>query len=59
MEEQKGIGVDLAIASKEMIEALISESGEPSLFEEVLKANTRRHDVLKLLTEKPLHPLKT
>ena len=26
MEEQKGIGVDLSIASKEMIEALISES---------------------------------
>jgi len=56
MEEQKGIGVDLAIASKEMIEALISESGEPSLFEEVLKANTQRHDILKVLAESPYTP---
>ncbi|MDP3259764.1 MAG: hypothetical protein Q8M34_04155 [Thermodesulfovibrionales bacterium] len=56
MEEQKGIGVDLSIASKEMIEALISESGEPSLFEEVLKANTRRHDILRLLAESPYTP---
>lgn len=56
MEEQKGIGVDLSIASKEMIEALISESGEPSLFEEVLKANTQRHDILMLLAESPYTP---
>lgn len=56
MEEQKGIGVDLAIASKEMIEALISESGEPSLFEEVLKANTQRQDILRLLAESPYTP---
>jgi hypothetical protein len=56
MEEQKGIGVDLAIASKEMIEALISESGEPSLFEEILKANTQRHDILRLLAESPYTP---
>ena len=56
MEEQKSLGVDLSIASKEMIEALISESGEPSLFEEVLKANTRRHDILRLLAESPYTP---
>ncbi len=56
MEEQKGIGVDLSIASKEMIEALISESGEPSLFEEILKANTQRHDILRLLAESPYTP---
>lgn len=56
MEEQKGIGVDLSIASKEMIEALISESGEPSLFDEVLKANTQRHDILRLLAESPYTP---
>ena len=56
MEEQKGIGVDLSIASKEMIEALISESGEPSLFEEVLKANIQRHDILKVLAESPYTP---
>lgn len=56
MEEQKGIGVDLSIASKEMIEALISESGEPSLFEEVLKANIQRHDILRVLAESPYTP---
>lgn len=56
MEEQKGIGVDLSIASKEMIEALISESGETAIFEEVLKANTQRHDILRLLAESPYTP---
>ncbi|MCG2814221.1 MAG: hypothetical protein L6245_06020, partial [Thermodesulfovibrionales bacterium] len=56
MEEQKGIGVDLSIASKEMIEALISESGETAIFEEVLKANTQRHDIIRLLLESPYTP---
>jgi len=56
MEEQKAIGIDLSIASREMIEALISESGEPSLFEEILKANTLRHDILRLLVESPYAP---
>ncbi len=56
MEEQKGIGVDLSIASKEIIEALISESGETAIFEEVLKANTQRHDILRLLAESPYTP---
>ncbi len=56
MEEQKGIGVDLSIASKEIIEALISESGETAIFEEVLKANTQRHDILRLLAESPYPP---
>ncbi|RJQ42118.1 MAG: hypothetical protein C4550_00330 [Nitrospiraceae bacterium] len=56
MDEHKGIGVDLSIASKEMIEALISESGEPSLFEDVLKANMQRHDILKVLAESPYTP---
>lgn len=56
MEEQKGIGVDLSIASKEIIEALISEAGETAIFEEVLKANTQRHDILRLLAESPYTP---
>ncbi|MDI6745449.1 MAG: hypothetical protein QMD07_08760 [Thermodesulfovibrionales bacterium] len=56
MEEQKGIGVDLSIASREMIEALISESGEPSLFEEILKANIKRPEILRLLAESPYTP---
>jgi len=56
VEEQKGLGVDLSIASKEMIEALISESGEPSLFEEILKANLQRHDILRVLAESPYTP---
>jgi len=56
MEEQKAIGIDLSIASREMIEALISESGEPSLFEEILKANTLRPDILRLLVESPYAP---
>jgi len=39
-----------------MIEALISESGEPSLFEEILKANLQRHDILRVLAESPYTP---
>jgi hypothetical protein len=39
MEEQKSLGIDLAIASKE-----------------ILKANTRRHDILRLLAESPYTP---
>jgi len=56
MEGQKGIGVDLSAASKEMIEALILESGEAAIFEEVLKANAQRHDILRLLAESPYTP---
>jgi len=53
MEEQKALEIDLSIASKEMIEALLEEAIEPSMFEEILKANTKRPDIIKLLIENP------
>ncbi len=53
MEEQKVLGVDLSIASKEAIEALIEEGGEPDIFEEILKVNAHRPEIIKLLIENP------
>lgn len=56
MEEQKFLEVDLSIASKEMIEALIEEAAEPGIFEDILKANTQRPEIIKLLIENPEVP---
>lgn len=56
MEEQKVLGIDLSIASKEMIEALLEEVAEPSIFEDILKANIQRPDIIRLLVENPEVP---
>jgi len=56
MEEQKGIGVDLSIASKEMIEALIAETADADTFEEILQANIKRPDIIGLLLTNPEVP---
>jgi hypothetical protein len=52
MEESKVlIGIDLSTASKELIELLIEEATEPSIFDELVRANMRRPDILMLLLE--------
>lgn len=57
MEETKIlIGLDLSIASMEVIELLIEDAGDPSIFEEIAKANIKRHDILRLLLENPDTP---
>lgn len=56
MEEQKFLEVDLSIASKELIEALIEEAAEPGILEDILKANTQRPEIIKLLIENPEVP---
>lgn len=56
MEEQKFLEVDLSIASKELIEALIEEAAETGIFEDILKANTQRPEIIKLLIENPEVP---
>ncbi len=56
MEEQKVLGIDFSIASKEAIEALLSEAGDPNIYEEILKANTRRPEIIGLLLENPYVP---
>lgn len=55
-QEQKALGVDLSIASKEMIEALLAEAVEPATYEEILRANTQRPEIIKILIENPDTP---
>ncbi|MEW6213864.1 MAG: hypothetical protein AB1478_01465 [Nitrospirota bacterium] len=56
MEEQKFLALDLSIASKELIELLIEDPPEPSIFEEIVKANINRPEILTLLLESPYTP---
>ncbi|MBI5188094.1 MAG: hypothetical protein HZA07_03345 [Nitrospirae bacterium] len=56
MEEQRLLAIDLSIASKELIEALIEDASEPAIFEEIAKANMDRPEILKLLIENPDTP---
>lgn len=57
MEEEKIlIGIDLSNASKEAIELLIEDAIDPSIFEDIAKANTHRPDILQLLHEYPDTP---
>ncbi len=55
-QEQKALGVDLSIASREMIEALLAEAIEPATYEEILRANTQRPEIIKILIENPDTP---
>ena len=48
-EERIMIGLDLAIASKEVLEILCDEAADPSIFNDICTANTARNDVLKML----------
>lgn len=57
MEETKILlGIDLSIASKELIELLIEDASEPSIFEEIAKTNINRPEILTLLLENPDTP---
>lgn len=47
------IGIDLSSASKEVIELLIEDASETSIFEEIAKANINRPEILALLIENP------
>lgn len=51
MEEQRLPGIDFSTAPKELIEVLLEESEDPSIFIEIAKANTNRHEILMLLLE--------
>lgn len=50
------IGIDLSNASKEVIELLIEDASETSIFEEIAKANMNRPEILTLLLENPDMP---
>lgn len=52
MEETKMLlELDLSIASKELIEVLIEDPPDPSLFEEIARSNMNRPEILRLLIE--------
>ena len=53
MEEQKLLGIDFSTASQELIEVIIEESEDPSVFTEIAKVNVKRPEILKLLLESP------
>lgn len=50
------IGFELSAASKETIELLLEDPFDPSIFEEVAKANLNRPEILALLLENPDTP---
>jgi hypothetical protein len=57
MEEEKLlIGVDFSTASPVLIEILIEETPDPSVFEEIARVNMNRPEILTLLNEHPDTP---
>lgn len=57
MEETKLLlELDLSLASREVIEILIEDTSEPSIFAEIAKANTHRPEILRILIENPDTP---
>jgi len=51
MEELRGITLDFKIASPEVIEIVLDETDDPSVFQEILNSNRKRIEVLRLLYE--------
>ena len=57
MEETKLLlELDLSLASREVIEILIEDTSEPSIFADIAKANTHRPEILRILIESPDTP---
>lgn len=57
MEETKFLlELDLSIASRDLIEVLIEEATDPSVFEEIVRTNMNRPEILRLLYESPDTP---
>lgn len=52
-EETKLIGLDLSVASEQVIEVLIDDAPGPEIFSEILSYNKNRPEILKLLTDSP------
>jgi hypothetical protein len=50
------IGLDLSVASRDVIELLIEDAAEPALFDEIFRANQVRFDILDLLLHHPDTP---
>ncbi|OHE55551.1 MAG: hypothetical protein A2Z47_08610 [Thermodesulfovibrio sp. RBG_19FT_COMBO_42_12] len=50
------IGLDLSVASREVIEILIEDASGPDVFDEIARANLSRQDILELLFHYPDTP---
>jgi len=50
------IGLDLSVASREVIEILIEDASGPDVFDEIASANLGRQDILELLFNYPDTP---
>jgi hypothetical protein len=55
-DDKKLIGIDLATASKDVIELLIEETTDLAIFEEIISVNKNRPDILNFLVEHPDTP---
>lgn len=56
MEEQRLLELDLSSSSREVIELLMEDVSDPSLFGEIAKVNMNRPEILKLLLDNPSTP---
>lgn len=56
MEEVKLLGLDLSVASEQVIEVLIEDATDEGIFKEILASNANRPEILKLLVENPNVP---
>ncbi|MCL5022840.1 MAG: hypothetical protein M1497_05690 [Nitrospirae bacterium] len=56
MEETRLLGLDLSVASPEVIELLLEDVSHPEVFDEILKSNAHRPEILRLLTGNPAVP---
>ena len=50
------LGIDLSVASSDVLEILIEDSSEPDIFDEIARANKNRHEILELLYQHPNVP---
>ncbi len=56
MEDKLLITIDLSVASELLIELLMEDAIDPSVFEEIAKSNMNRPEILRLLLENPDTP---
>ncbi|VAX27729.1 hypothetical protein MNBD_NITROSPIRAE02-272 [hydrothermal vent metagenome] len=57
MAEEKLIGLDLSVASEEVIRILLDDPSDTAIFSEIMDTNTQRPEILRLLYDHPLTPV--
>ncbi|MCL5421310.1 MAG: hypothetical protein M1461_02385 [Nitrospirae bacterium] len=53
MEEIKLLGLDLSVASPQVIEILLTDAADPEIYREILSSNVNRPEILKMLADDP------